>query len=74
MPLPASAALAVEVLTSIRDTSGAPRMVLSRTYKDLVLRPPGLMTVEGIADTGGGSAAWFKDTEGNTMGVLPLNS
>jgi hypothetical protein len=32
------------------------------------------MTVEGIADTGGGSAAWFKDTEGNTMGVLPLNS
>ena len=35
---------------------------------------PGLKTVEGIADTGGGSAAWFKDTEGNTIGVLQLNS
>jgi predicted enzyme related to lactoylglutathione lyase len=35
---------------------------------------PGLKTVEGIADTSGGSAAWFKDTEGNTIGVLQLNS
>ena len=28
---------------------------------------PGLKTVDGIADIGGGSAAWFKDTEGNTI-------
>ena len=35
---------------------------------------PGLKTVEGIADTGGGLAAWFTDTEGNTIGVLQLNS
>ena len=35
---------------------------------------PGLKTVEGVADTGGGSAAWCKDTEGNTIGVLQLNS
>jgi hypothetical protein len=35
---------------------------------------PGLKTVEGIADTGSGSAAWFKDTEGNTVGILQLNS
>ena len=35
---------------------------------------PGLKTVEGIADTGGASAAWFKDTEGNTIGVLQLSS
>ena len=35
---------------------------------------PGLKTVDGIADIGGGSAAWFKDTEGNTIGVVQLNS
>jgi len=35
---------------------------------------PGLKTVDGIADIGVGSAAWFKDTEGNTIGVLQLNS
>ena len=35
---------------------------------------PGLKTVDGIADGGGGSAAWFKDTEGNMIGVVQLNS
>ena len=34
---------------------------------------PRLKTVDGIADIGGGSAAWFKDTEGNTIGVVPLD-
>jgi predicted enzyme related to lactoylglutathione lyase len=35
---------------------------------------PGLKTVDGIADIGGGSAAaWFTDTEGNTIGVVQLN-
>lgn len=30
---------------------------------------PGLKTVNGIAETGGVRAAWFKDTEGNTLGL-----
>ncbi len=34
---------------------------------------PGLKTVDGIADVPGGSAAWFKDTEDNTIGLLQLN-
>ncbi|MDQ6855650.1 MAG: VOC family protein [Candidatus Dormibacteraeota bacterium] len=34
---------------------------------------PGLKTVDGIADIGGGSAAWFKDTEGNIIGVVQVN-
>ena len=35
---------------------------------------PGLKTVDGIADIGNqGRAAWFKDTEGNTIGVVLLN-
>jgi catechol 2,3-dioxygenase-like lactoylglutathione lyase family enzyme len=34
---------------------------------------PGLKTVEGIADVGGASAAWFKDTEGNIVGVVQFD-
>jgi predicted enzyme related to lactoylglutathione lyase len=34
---------------------------------------PGLKTVEGIADVGGASAAWFKDTEGNIIGVVQID-
>ncbi len=35
---------------------------------------PGLKTVDGIADIGGGgAAAWFKDSEGNIVGVVQLN-
>ena len=31
---------------------------------------PGLKTVNGIADTGGTKAAWFKDSEGNIMALI----
>jgi catechol 2,3-dioxygenase-like lactoylglutathione lyase family enzyme len=33
---------------------------------------PGLKTEGGIADLGSELAAWFKDTEGNTIGVFQL--
>jgi predicted enzyme related to lactoylglutathione lyase len=31
---------------------------------------PGLRTVNGVASTGGGKAAWFKDSEGNIMALI----
>ena len=31
---------------------------------------PGMKTVNGIATAGGGKAAWFKDTEGNTLALI----
>jgi catechol 2,3-dioxygenase-like lactoylglutathione lyase family enzyme len=31
---------------------------------------PGLKTVDGIADTGGGKGGWFKDSEGNIIGII----
>jgi hypothetical protein len=34
---------------------------------------PGIKTVDGVAEVGGASAAWFKDTEGNTIGVLQID-
>ncbi len=34
---------------------------------------PSLKTVDGIADTPAGRAAWFKDPEGNTLGLIQLS-
>jgi catechol 2,3-dioxygenase-like lactoylglutathione lyase family enzyme len=34
---------------------------------------PGLKTVDGIADAGGVTAAWFKDSEDNIIGVVQVN-
>ncbi len=33
---------------------------------------PGLKTVEGIAEMGGQSAAWFKDPEGNILSIAQM--
>jgi catechol 2,3-dioxygenase-like lactoylglutathione lyase family enzyme len=33
---------------------------------------PTLKTVKGVADTPAGRAAWFKDTEGNLLGLVQL--
>ena len=33
---------------------------------------PGLKTENGIAQTGTARAAWFKDSEGNTIGLIQL--
>jgi hypothetical protein len=31
---------------------------------------PGLKTEDGVADLGGEQAAWFKDPEGNILGLF----
>jgi len=31
---------------------------------------PGMKTKDGIATAGGAKAAWFKDTEGNTLALV----
>jgi predicted enzyme related to lactoylglutathione lyase len=33
---------------------------------------PGLKTVNGIATAGGTKAAWFKDSEGNTLAIIQI--
>lgn len=35
---------------------------------------PGLKTVNGIASMGSNKAAWFKDSEGNILGIVQLES
>ena len=34
---------------------------------------PGLKTVDGVAEMGPVTAAWFKDTEDNTIGVVQID-
>jgi catechol 2,3-dioxygenase-like lactoylglutathione lyase family enzyme len=33
---------------------------------------PGLKTVDGVASSGDSQAAWFKDSEGNLIGIVQL--
>ena len=33
---------------------------------------PGLKMVDGIANLGGGTGGWFKDTEGNILGIAEM--
>jgi hypothetical protein len=35
---------------------------------------PNLKTVDGVADLGYARAAWFKDSEGNLLGIAQLTS
>jgi catechol 2,3-dioxygenase-like lactoylglutathione lyase family enzyme len=35
---------------------------------------PGLKTVNGIATTGPNRAAWFKDSEGNLLGIVQMGN
>ncbi len=34
---------------------------------------PGLRTVDGIAEMGGNRVAWFKDPDGNVIGVIEFS-
>lgn len=57
---------------SVKDVGAAVRELRGRgiTFEEYDM--PGLKTVNGVAETGGGKAAWFKDTEGNTIGLIQL--
>ena len=35
---------------------------------------PGLRTVDGIAEMGGNRVAWFKDPDGNVIGVIEISA
>ena len=58
---------------SVKDVNAAVRELRGRgvAFEDYDM--PGLKTVDGIAETVGGRAAWFKDTEGNTIGIIQLS-
>ena len=56
----------------VKDVNAAVRELRGRgvTFEEYDM--PGLKTVGGIADTPAGRGAWFKDTEGNIIGILEV--
>jgi predicted enzyme related to lactoylglutathione lyase len=53
----------------VDDLSAAVRELRSRGLKFEEYDSPGLKTTDGIADVGYARAAWFKDSEGNLIGI-----
>lgn len=58
---------------AVKDAEDAVKVLRGRGVKFEEYDLPGLKTVNGIADTAGGRAAWFKDTEGNMIGIIELH-
>jgi predicted enzyme related to lactoylglutathione lyase len=58
----------------VEDLPAAMNDLKSRGVKFEDYDLPGLKTVNGIADGGGqnGKAAWFKDSEGNTLNIAEM--
>jgi predicted enzyme related to lactoylglutathione lyase len=54
----------------VDDLSAAVRELRSRGVKFEEYDSPGLKTTDGIADVGYARAAWFKDSEGNMIGIM----
>jgi catechol 2,3-dioxygenase-like lactoylglutathione lyase family enzyme len=50
------------------DTEMADLRARGVTFEDYDL--PGIKTVEGVAEAGGMRGAWFKDSEGNILGII----
>ncbi|MDQ6713572.1 MAG: VOC family protein [Candidatus Dormibacteraeota bacterium] len=57
----------------VEDLSAAVRELRSRGVNFEEYDSPGLKTTDGIADVGYARAAWFKDSEGNLIGILQPN-
>jgi catechol 2,3-dioxygenase-like lactoylglutathione lyase family enzyme len=69
VPAPQSTALAFEV--PIDELGGIVEQLRSKgvVFQDYDMPEIGLKTVNGIAEVEGSKAAWFKDTEGNIIGL-----
>jgi len=58
----------------VSDVQGVVRELASRGLEFESYDYPNLKTVDGIADLGYALAAWFKDSEGNLLGIAQVVS
>ena len=61
---------ASQAFWSVQDVEAEVAELKKRGVKFEEYDVPGMKTVNGIATGGGAKAAWFKDSEGNTMAVI----
>jgi catechol 2,3-dioxygenase-like lactoylglutathione lyase family enzyme len=69
-PMPAKPAGHTQMSFVVQDLVGEVKELKSRGVVFEEYDTPGAKTVDSIADRGALKAAWFKDTEGNTIGVI----
>ena len=58
----------------VGDLDGQVRLLRSRGLHFEAYDYPNLKTVDAVADLGYARAAWFKDSEGNLLGIAQLTS
>ena len=58
----------------VGDVPGAVNELKSKGVKLEEYDYPNLKTVEGVADMGYAKAAWFKDSEGNLLGIAQMTT
>ena len=58
-----------QMALTVEDLSAAVQELRSRGVNFEEYDSPGLKTTDGIADVGYARAAWFKDSEGNLIGI-----
>jgi predicted enzyme related to lactoylglutathione lyase len=66
----AGTSLASQAFWSVEDVEREVAELKSRGVKFEEYDEPGMKTVNGILNAGGAKAAWFKDSEGNTMAIV----
>jgi catechol-2,3-dioxygenase len=58
----------------VSDIAGQVRALQARGVRFEEYDYPNLKTVEGVADMGYAKAAWFKDSEGNLLGIAQMTA
>lgn len=58
----------------VGDIAGQVRALQARGVRFEEYDYPNLKTVEGVADMGYAKAAWFKDSEGNLLGIAQMTT
>jgi predicted enzyme related to lactoylglutathione lyase len=66
----AGTSMASQAFWQVDDVEREVAELKSRGVKFEEYDEPDMKTVNGISNAGGAKAAWFKDTEGNTMAVV----
>jgi catechol-2,3-dioxygenase len=58
----------------VGDIAGQVRTLQSRGLRFEEYDYPNLKTIDGVADMGYAKAAWFKDSEGNLLGIAEMTA
>ena len=58
----------------VSDIAGQVQALQARSVRFEEYDYPNLKTVEGVADMGYAKAAWFKDSEGNLLGIAQMTT